>query len=81
MSNLKTGRAWGTDRWKKLYRLQNGKMVLLKRFDFADAGYGLLWVTANGVILYQAKMKNSRVAKTRTRVFAFPDLKELPIKD
>ncbi len=29
-----------TDKWKKLYRLQNGKMILLKQFDFDDDGYG-----------------------------------------
>ncbi len=71
----------GTNGWKKLYRLQDGKMVLLKRFDFADAGYGHLRVNGNGVILHQMKMKNARVAESSTRIFAFPDLKELPIKD
>lgn len=70
----------GTDRWKKLYRLQDGKMALLKRFDFADAGYGHLFVNGNGIILRQVKMKNSQVSRTRTRAFAFPDLRELRFK-
>ena len=69
-----------TDKWKMLYSLQDGKKVLLKRFDFADAGYGHLSVNDNGVILSQVKMKNATLSRTRTRAFAFPDLRELRFK-
>jgi hypothetical protein len=66
-----------TDKWKKLYRLQDGKMVFLKQFDFNDAGYGHVFVDTCGIILHQSQLKNNRVIKTSTRAFAFPDLKEL----
>jgi hypothetical protein len=69
-----------TDTWKKLYRLQGGKMVFLKQFDFEDAGYGHVFVDTFGVILRQVKMKNARVAKASTRAFSFPGLMELKFK-
>jgi len=68
-----------TDRWKKLYRLQGSRMVFLKRFDFADAGYGHVEVDSNGVIMRQHKIVG-RNSKITTRVFAFPDLRELRFK-
>jgi hypothetical protein len=68
------------DQWKKLYRLQGGKRVFLKQFDFHDDGYGHIFVDTFGVILRQVKMKNSTVSRTRTRAFAFPDLRELGFK-
>jgi len=70
----------GTDTWKKLYRLQGGRMVLLKQFDFHNDGYGHIFVDTFGVILRQEKMKNTTVSRTRTRAFAFPDLHELRFK-
>jgi hypothetical protein len=70
----------GTDRWKKLYHLQGGRMILLKQFDFGDAGYGHVWVDANGIILRQQKIVNKE-SKTTARFFAFPDLMELKFKD
>jgi hypothetical protein len=66
----------GTDRWKKLYRLQKGKMVLLKQFDFNDAGYGHVFVDTFGIILRQYQIN-----KTSTRIFVFPDLQELKFKN
>ena len=70
----------GTDRWKKLYRLQGGKMALLKQFDFNDAGYGQVIVDMFGVILQQIKIV-SKISKISTRTFAFPDLRELKFND
>ena len=60
-----------TDKWKKLYRLQGGRMVLLKQFDFVDAGYGHVEVDGNGAILRQHKIAG-RSSKITTRAFAFP---------
>ncbi len=68
-----------TDKWKKLYRLQNGKMILLKQFAFGDDGYGFVEVGANGVILRQHKIVG-RSSKITNRFFAFPDLRELRFK-
>ncbi len=62
-----------TDKWRKLYRLQGGKMVFLKKFDFVDDGYGHVMVSQNGVTLYQQQGK-------KVRLFAFPDLSELRFK-
>jgi hypothetical protein len=70
----------GTDKWKKLYRLQGGKMVLLKQFDFNDAGYGDVYVETFGVILRQYKMV-SKISNASKRIFAFPDLRELKLKN
>jgi hypothetical protein len=69
-----------TDKWKKLYRLQGGRMVFLKQFDFGDAGYGNVEVNGNGVILWQHKIVNQKNSKITMRVFAFPDLRELRFK-
>jgi hypothetical protein len=63
-----------TDKWRKLYRLQGGKMIFLKEFDFDDAGYGHVWVSEHGVIFYQQNGE-------KTRFFAFPDLRELKFKN
>ena len=70
-----------TDKWKKLYRLQGGKMIFLKQFDFDDAGYGHITVDTYGIILRQSPIKNKKVMQTRIRAFAFPDLKELKFAD
>jgi hypothetical protein len=65
-----------SDTWRKLHRLQGGKMIFLKKFDFKDAGYGYIEVGSNGVVLHQNKfVKNER--KISTKAFAFPDLREL----
>jgi hypothetical protein len=69
----------GTDRWKKLYRLRDGKMIFLKQFDFNDAGYGHIDVGTYGVILWQQKIVGQN-GKISHRFFAFPDLKELKFK-
>ena len=59
-----------SDKWKKLYRLQGGKMVLLKKFEFANDGYGHVMVSQNGAALHLLPGK-------KVRLFAFPDLREL----
>jgi hypothetical protein len=69
-----------SDQWKKLYRLKDGKLVLLKRFDFADAGYGNIRIDAHGVILTQWRKENKNEMSGTMRFFAFPDLKELRFK-
>ena len=65
------------DKWKKLYRLQGGRMVLLKQFDFGADGYGNLEVSENGVVLWQHKIVDQNYSKIKKRLFAFPDLREL----
>jgi hypothetical protein len=65
----------GTDRWKKLYRLQGNKMVFLKQFDFNEGGYGHVFVDTFGIILRQ-----HQINKTSTKIFAFPDLREMKFK-
>lgn len=64
------------DAWKKLYRLRDGKMTLLRRFDFGAAGYGQLMVERHGVLLVQHRLAKGVSLITR-RAFAFPDLDEL----
>jgi hypothetical protein len=59
------------DRWRKIYRLQGGKMVFLKQFDLSEPGQGHVWVGRSGIYLRE---------KGRTRIFAFPDLQELKFK-
>jgi hypothetical protein len=66
------------DKWKRLYRLRDGRMEFLKQFDFSAGVTGSLFVDANGVILYQAKpARGSQVGRASRRAFAFPDLREL----
>lgn len=77
---FETWPARNTDKWKKLYQLQGGRMVFLKQFDFDDAGYGNIEVVANGVILQQHKIVNRKTSKITMRFFAFPDLRELHFK-
>lgn len=59
------------DRWRKIYRLQGGKMVFLKQLDFSEPGQGHVWVEKFGIVLRE---------KGRTRIFPFPDLMELKFK-
>ncbi|HOW44104.1 MAG TPA: hypothetical protein PK919_02900 [Candidatus Aminicenantes bacterium] len=68
------------DKWNKLYRLKGGRMILLKQFDFNEAGHGYLIVNANGVEMIQSPVKDGKVAKATQRFFAFPDLRELRFK-
>ena len=77
---FETWPARNTDKWKKLYRLQDGRMVFLKQLDFGDDGYGLVELSSNGVVLHQKKIVGNK-GKTTVRVFAFPDLKELKFKE
>jgi len=77
---FETWPARNTDKWKKLYRLQGGKMILLKQFDFGDAGYGHVEVGTNGVMLWQHKIENRNSSKITKRAFAFPDMRELRFK-
>ncbi len=69
-----------TDAWKRLYRLQDGRMTLLKEFAFGDAGYGHLTVERHGVVLSQHRHGGKRSVMAR-RYFSFPDLKELPLPE
>jgi len=69
-----------SDKWKKLYRLKDGRMSLLKKFDFNEVGYGHLLVNANGVKLVHSQWKDGKVAKATMRLYAFPDLRELRFK-
>ena len=59
------------DRWRKIYRLQGGKMIFIKQVDFSKPGQGHVWVDKFGIILRE---------KGKTRIFAFPDLRELKFK-
>lgn len=77
---FETWPAGNTDKWKKLYRLQGGRMVFLRQLDFGDAGYGLVEMSGNGVVLHQKKIVGNK-SKTTVRFFAFPDLKELKFKE
>jgi hypothetical protein len=76
---FETWPARNTDKWKKLYRLQGGRMVFLRQFDFGADGYGLVDVSSNGVVLHQKKIVGNK-NKTTVRFFAFPDLRELRFK-
>ncbi len=77
---FETWPAGNTDKWKKLYRLQGGRMIFLRQLDFGAAGYGLVEVSSNGVVLHQKKIVGDR-NKTTVRFFAFPDLKELKFRE
>lgn len=59
------------DRWRKIYRLQNGKMIFLKQLDFRGPDFGHVWMDKFGITLRENGM---------TRLFAFPDLRELKFK-
>lgn len=65
-----------SDAWKRLYRLQDGRMTLLKEFAFGDAGYGHLAVERHGVVLSQHQ-KGGKTSLISRRYFSFPDLTEL----
>lgn len=56
------------DKWRKIYRLQGGKLVFLKQLDFRGPDFGHVWIEKSGVTLRE---------NGRTRLFAFPDLREL----
>jgi hypothetical protein len=68
------GRA--TDAWKRIYRLQDGRMVLLREFIFGDAGYGHLMIERHGLVLGQHGNGGKGSAVLR-RYFSFPDLEEI----
>jgi hypothetical protein len=55
-------------KWRRIYRLQGGKMVFLKQFDLNEPGGGHVWVEKFGIVFRE---------KGRNRIFAFPDLREL----
>jgi hypothetical protein len=59
------------DKWRKIYRLQGGKLVFLKQLDFRGLDFGHVWIEKSGVTLRE---------KGVTRIFAFPDLRELRFK-
>jgi hypothetical protein len=68
------GRSWARgkpDPWRNVYRLQDGRMLLLKRFDFS-APHGGIWVEEHGIIYWE---------KGIPRCFAFPGLQELRFKN
>ena len=60
------------DNWRRVYRMQEGKMIFLKQFDFAGPGLGSVWVQKHGIVFYD---------RDRPRFFAFPDLRELKFKN
>jgi len=59
------------EKWRKVYRLKDGKMIFLKQFDFQEPGLGNVEVEEHGIIFHD---------NDTTRVFAFPDLRELHFK-
>ena len=59
------------DKWRKIYHLQDGKMVFLKQLDFQGPSFGHVWIEKSGITLRENGM---------TRIFAFPDLGELRFK-
>lgn len=59
------------DRWRKIYRLQGDKMVFLKQLDFRGPDFGHVWIDKSGITMRE---------NGRTRLFAFPDLRELKFK-
>jgi hypothetical protein len=64
------------DAWKKLYRLRNGRMVLLRKFEFGDAGYGHLRLDHNWIVLTQFKEVKGETLFS-SRYFSLPGLKEV----
>lgn len=62
-----------SDRWRRLYRLQAGRMILLKQFDLAQPGSGYVEVGEHGVIVHERQGAS-------VKFFAFPDLRELKFK-
>lgn len=60
------------EKWRKVYRLKDGKMIFLKQFDFRGPGLGNVEVEEHGIIFHDIDT---------TRVFAFPDLRELKFKN
>jgi hypothetical protein len=59
------------DKWRKVFRLQGGKPVLLREFDFNGKWPGHVWMQRHGVVL---------IEEGKTSFYAFPDLKELKYK-
>lgn len=59
------------DKWRKVFRLQGGKSVFLRQFDFNGKWPGHVWMQRHGVVLRE---------EGKTSFFAFPDLKELKFK-
>lgn len=66
------------DTWKKLYRLRDGRMNLLKKFEFGAAGYGHLWLDHDWIVLSQFKRAKGKTSFS-TRYFTLPGLKEVDI--
>ncbi|MCJ7525414.1 MAG: ABC-2 transporter permease [Candidatus Aminicenantes bacterium] len=60
------------DKWRKIYRLQDDKMVFLKQLNFRGPYFGHVWIDKSGITLLE---------NGRTRLFAFPDLRELKFKN
>jgi hypothetical protein len=59
-------------RWRKIYRLLGNKMIFLKQLDFRGPDSGNVWMDKFGVTLRE---------NGTTRLFAFPDLRELKFKN
>jgi len=63
----------GTNKWRRVFRLQGKERVRLRQFDFNGKWSGNIWMQRNGIVLRESEeRKNS--------FFAFPDLKELKFK-
>ncbi len=65
-----------SDTWKKLYRLRSGRMDLLKKFEFGDAGYGHIWLEHDWIVLTQFKKAKGKTLFSR-RYFTLQGLKEV----
>jgi hypothetical protein len=59
------------DKWRKVFRLQGGKAVFLRKFNFNGKWPGHVWMQRHGVVL---------IEEGKTGFFAFPDLRELKCK-
>lgn len=59
------------EKWRKVYRLKDGKMIFLKQFAVRKSGQGYVEVQEHGIIFHDEDM---------IHVFAFPDLRELKFK-
>ncbi len=60
-----------SDKWRKVFRLQGGKPVFIRKFDFNGKWPGHVWIQRHGIVLLD---------EVKTRFFAFPDLRELKFK-
>lgn len=59
------------DKWRKVFRLQGGKPVFIRNFDFNGKWPGHVWIQRHGIVLSEEGKKS---------FFAFPDLRELRFK-